>query len=221
MKSTEASSPKVITPELDSTARQPDRRPAQRGRVPSAPQEAAAVLHAAPPSTASVDDWVEDIRRANGGSTRAIVELGRLIREAKEALGHGKWLALFKQKRPGFGLRRAEMLLKIGGNEALAKSQWFANLPHGIVVLYELSHIPADQLERLLDVGKVHQRLTRAQARTLAGRDKNDHERAFDLVKAEQRLKNLLDQEVVRWPGEQLGGFVTVVEDVLVNVKTG
>lgn len=162
---------------------------------------------------------MEDIRRANGGSARAIVDLGRLIRAAKEALGHGKWLALFKQKRPGFGLRRAEMLLKIGGNETLAKSQWFASLPHGIVVLFELSHIPAEQLERLLDAGKVHQRLTRAQARTLAGRDKNDHERAFDLGKAEQRLKNLLDKEVERWPGEQLGGFVTVVEGVLVAVK--
>jgi hypothetical protein len=127
----------------------------------------------------TVAQWRNYISEPWQKAVESIIETGQRLIEAKEEVEYGEWGKIFENNKP-FSLRTAEFLMGIAKNPVLTNPLHATLLPPSWFTLYQLSLIPAEDLQKLIDAGKVHSELTRAEAENLrADEQKQEGERQF------------------------------------------
>src|SRR3954463_4765892 len=117
---------------------------------------------------ADVDDFAARIRTAWHKSAEGIIEAGRLLTEAKEALRHGRFGRLFKEKKVPFSERVAQCLMEVARNPVLTNPNHSSDLPPHWRTLYELTRIPEPQLQEMMAEGRVYPEMERKEVERLA-----------------------------------------------------
>jgi hypothetical protein len=120
----------------------------------------------------TVDQWAVVINTQWRLTVPAIIKTGELLIASKKALGHGKWGAMLGAGPmvPGkldFDARIAQMLMKIANDPVLSNPKNFSDLPPVYTTLYQLTALPPDKLQQLIDDNRVNPRLKGAEAKTL------------------------------------------------------
>ena len=130
-------------------------------------QDAAApiVIECAPEMTP--DAWADHINLLVNSSVSAVIQLGRVLSEAKIKLQHGQWQALFKSGKVQINLRVAQRIMAIAHNQALSKTTNSSCLPASPDVLYTLSRLPSDDVEAHILARRIHPGMTIREARQL------------------------------------------------------
>ncbi|AER47794.1 hypothetical protein DEADP_51 [Mycobacterium phage DeadP] len=113
----------------------------------------------------SADEWAAVIKADLGRAVEGIVAAGRNLIKAKADVRHGEWLPMLKQI--GIDDSTARRLMSIGGNEALGNRGNCHDLPSSLRALYELSRLPAEDIEAGIESGAITADMTIAQARDL------------------------------------------------------
>ena len=98
--------------------------------------------------------WAKAIRTKWQQSVECIVEVGRLLEQAKQALPHGQFENMVEDDLP-FGSRSARMLMSIARNPVLTSRKHASDLPASWYTLYELTRVPEGELSRALGSGEV------------------------------------------------------------------
>jgi hypothetical protein len=135
-------------------------RHAARAGVLRATQEAApiatklAALEPMPGAPASA--WAARITACWRASVEAILEVGRLLTAAKEALPHGEFGKMVEADLP-FGDRTAQMLMAIAADPQISNPKFISHLPANWGALYELSTLKLneEQFERGIEKGAI------------------------------------------------------------------
>lgn len=95
-------------------------------------------------------------------AVESIVETGRRLIEAKERVGHGRWLdtvALLP-----FSDRTAQALMQIGRHPDLSNPQHVAGLPAAWGTLAVLAQLPEGEIPRRIEAGEITPELDRSTA---------------------------------------------------------
>jgi hypothetical protein len=173
-----------------------------------------------------VERHAAGITEAWGRSVTSIVEVGRRLVEAKEAIPHGGWLQMFKGQRDAiehplpFDESTARRLMKIAKNPVLSNPAYAPVLPGSWIRLYELTKFPMGRLQAYV-TGEPHIRpeMKRKEIRALQHRD--PEMAAADLkestpLEIEKRLRKVVEREMWRMPKGQEG----VVNEILHRIVT-
>ena len=99
--------------------------------------------------------WAEQICAQIGKSVEAIVDIGRLLIQAKQRCGHGEWGRMFGEHLVPFGQETARRLMLIAKHPVLSNSTHGWNLPTSWRTLYELTTMSDDQLLQALTDGVI------------------------------------------------------------------
>ena len=83
--------------------------------------------------------WASRISARWQDSVDAILDVGRLLIEAKGELPHGQWLKMFDGREVPFGKRTAQMLIKVSLDARLTNTKHASLLPNSWFTLYELT----------------------------------------------------------------------------------
>jgi len=102
-------------------------------------------------------------------SLDAVLDVGRLLLEAKKRLAHGEFTAMIVEDLP-FGDRAAERLMAVASNPVLSNPTHASLLPPSWMTLYELSRLPLDTLEKAISEGSITPETERHEVARLAGR---------------------------------------------------
>jgi len=107
------------------------------------------------------EGFPERIKAASNKQVESIIETGRVLIEAKEQLGHGRFGDMFKQKPKvvPFGWSTADKLMKIAEHPILSNSENFPKLPPSWGMLFQLTTLPDDVLLAMLADGTIHPEL--------------------------------------------------------------
>jgi len=116
---------------------------------------------------ASTEAWALEILRIWSQGPANTLDLARLLGQARGSLPHGGWTRLWTTERIPFSKRKAEMLVVVGRNLEELDAQSVARLPASWTTLYYLAELGHELVELLIGQGRIHPRLTRAQARAL------------------------------------------------------
>ncbi len=100
-------------------------------------------------------------------SVDAIVQVGRLLTDAKAALPHGEFGTLIERELP-FSARTAERLMRIASDPRLSNPTTLSLLPPHWGTLYELTKLSDPMFKRLIDEAVICPELTYAAAASLA-----------------------------------------------------
>jgi hypothetical protein len=156
--------------------------------------------------------WRKVIIKSWQRQVGAIVATGRLLLRAHHDLieTHGAWRALVVNELP-FTEATAQKLMAIARHPTLSRYSTWNTLPASWTTLYQLSLIPAPQLEQLRTDGTVNRDMTVAQAVDLRERSSRgdslesltEVERitahvASTVTAAIVRLEQLIDDEITR-----------------------
>lgn len=175
------------------------------------------VLPPAPPPVPApdpeADQWATKINEAVGKGLGWILDAGRHLIEAKAALLHGRWTAMFESGRIKFSMRYATSLIRIAEHRALSNQRNLADLPHCLTTLDVLAGGSAEIIEAGIKAGAIGPELTakeaksflRAQSPKLITRRRAPK---FDAAKRLKHLDAVLWTESEKWPDEALGQFV-------------
>lgn len=117
-------------------------------------------------SARGVDYFVDWISQSWRNSMEDMLETGRRIVEARNALEHGEFQDMVDKKLP-FGIRTAQRLARIAECPHLANATAPSHLPHSWSVLYELIELPSDEFSYLVDSGLVNKNTTLKEMREL------------------------------------------------------
>ena len=127
-------------------------------------------------------------------SVSAIVEVGKLLIQAKRLCEHGEFLRLFKGHENAvsdpvpFSERTAERLIAVASHEVLSNPTHVSDLPQSWGTLYELTKLDDETLIAGIKAGEITPETTRAQAAALHADpvekpDKPPHEEMAEAVK--------------------------------------
>jgi phage N-6-adenine-methyltransferase len=127
-------------------------------------------------------EWAARICQRWQESVEAIIDVGRLLLEAKAALP-GEFQAMVEGDL-AFGSRTARMLMAVAVHPLLADRNHGSALPPSWRTLYELSRLPRPVLVKALADGTITPEMERSEAEALAGgvsgaseRDRREHNR--------------------------------------------
>jgi hypothetical protein len=124
-------------------------------------------------AAATRNQWASRINAEWRKSVVAIIETGRLLIEAKDALGRGEWGNLFSSRGfdglVPFTIRTAQMLMVIAEHPILTNAKFISHLPPSWGTLYELACMPDDELLSELEHGGIHPAMTRKDVKNLPG----------------------------------------------------
>jgi hypothetical protein len=111
----------------------------------------------------NASEWATRINAEWRKSVEAIIETGRLLIQAKEDLGHGKWCEMFRDPRfralnypVPFTVRTAQMLMVIAEHPILSNAKYTSHLPPSWYTLYRLGSLPDNELLMLIEDGTIH-----------------------------------------------------------------
>jgi hypothetical protein len=118
-----------------------------------------------------LDQWRTSIESAWQKSVESVIEVGRLVKQAKEELGSS--YALLETQLP-FSSTVAAFLVKIAEHPVLSDSQYYSKLPNGYNTLYYLASVDEETLKEQLDKGEVTPDFTIASAKRLRDSSKDE-----------------------------------------------
>lgn len=105
-----------------------------------------------------VVDCIEKIRLTWSRGAHSTVELAKVLADIRGRLRYGQWAQLWESSRLPFSKRKGEMLVVIG-----ERLDWL----DGWSVLYCLALLERETLNRLIEEGSVHPKLTLQEAKEL------------------------------------------------------
>lgn len=106
-------------------------------------------------------------------SVEAVIEVGRLLMQAKRLCEHGEFLRMFKGSENAvlvpvpFTANTAEILMKVAAHPVLSKSEFVQSLPQSWGTLYELTKLDDEQILAGIKSGEITPDMTRAEASAL------------------------------------------------------
>jgi hypothetical protein len=115
-------------------------------------QQALAALQ--PPPGAPASAWATRISACWHASLKAILEVGRLLAEAKEALPHGAFGRMIESDLP-FTARTAQMLMAISADPRITNPKHISHLPASWGTLYEITKLDDKQFEEKIADGTI------------------------------------------------------------------
>jgi hypothetical protein len=120
------------------------------------------MLSLQPAVGASAQAWAARIAACWRASVEAILEVGRLLEAAKEALDHGEFGKMIETELP-FGERTAQMLMSIAADPQISNPKFISHLPANWGALYELSTLKLDeeQFAACIEKGSINPDLDR------------------------------------------------------------
>lgn len=99
-------------------------------------------------------------------SREAVLEIGRILVEAKEALPHGEFGAMIKGQLP-FGERYAQNLMAVARDERLSDPNHGPHLPTSARTLYALTRLDDESFETLIADGTIKPTMERRDVETV------------------------------------------------------
>lgn len=112
--------------------------------------------------------WSNRTREAHSKTVESIIETGRILIEAKADCDHGEWGEITGQTtgKPmlRFNFRVAQKYMSIARHPFLSNASHATHLPASWDTLYQLSLLPPVDLEADLEAGRIHQKMTKADA---------------------------------------------------------
>jgi hypothetical protein len=121
---------------------------------------------ALPRKPSITDSWRNRIENAWAKSVQAIVETGKILTEAKDALDHGLFLKMIETELP-FSADTAQRLMRIACHSILSDAANSRHLPPNWTTLCELSRLPDELTLAKIKSGEIHPRLDGSHAKTL------------------------------------------------------
>ena len=109
-------------------------------------------------------DWRTRIEAAWQKSVSSVIEVGRLVRQAKEELGVS--FNLLETELP-FSSTVAAFLIKIAENPVLSNPIYYARLPNSYNTLYHLTSVDEQQLVKQIESGEISPNFTLSRAKSL------------------------------------------------------
>jgi hypothetical protein len=199
----------------------------QASEAKPSPQQGNADAPAQPAGANLKENWIQEINRAFGYSTGWVIKTGILLLRAKEQLPHGQWISMFESQKMKFGLRTAEMLMRVALHPVLRNSKYSSSLPSAWSILYLLSQLPADVVEQGILSGAIHVELKLAEARRLLQSAQANVPAdpagptlpPFDLGRQQARLLRSLRQQGARWPAEYRGELAALLEAMAAELR--
>lgn len=113
------------------------------------------------------DEFASKVNDAVGEGLAWILDAGRQLIEAKTALGHGRWTAMFESGRIKFSIRHACTLMRVAEHPALSNEQHLADLPHCLTTLDVLAGGSAEVIEAGIKAGAIRPELSAKEAKIL------------------------------------------------------
>lgn len=117
-------------------------------------------------SEKELDQWRTRIESAWQKSVASVIEVGKLVKQAKEQLGVS--YTLLETELP-FSSTVAAFLIKIAENPVLSNPTYYSRLPNGYNTLYYLASVDQGQLVRQIESGEITPNFTLASAKSLRG----------------------------------------------------
>ena len=115
-------------------------------------------------SQKELTEWRTRIESAWQKSVQSVIEVGNLVKQAKEQLGVS--YTLLETELP-FSSTVAAFLIKIAENPVLSNPTYHARLPNGYNTLYYLASVDEKQLVEQLESGEITPNFTLASAKSL------------------------------------------------------
>lgn len=109
-------------------------------------------------------EWRTRIESAWQKSVQSVIEVGNLVKQAKEQLGVS--YTLLESELP-FSSTVAAFLIKIAENPVLSNPTYHARLPNGYNTLYYLASVDEKQLVEQIENGEITPNFTLASAKSL------------------------------------------------------
>jgi hypothetical protein len=118
----------------------------------------------------SRQDYATQINQAYCQGLEAVLEMGRLLIQAKDELA-GEFFAMVASDLP-FSTRTADRLMAIAKHSALSNETHVSHLPPAWGTLYELSRLPPETIEQKIADGTINPEMERKQAVALVNPSK-------------------------------------------------
>lgn len=110
------------------------------------------------------DEWKHRIEDAWHKSVASVIEVGKLVKQAKEDLGAS--FSLLETELP-FSSTVAAFLIKISEHPVLSNPAYFNNLPNGYNTLYYLASVEEEELVAKIKSGDINPNFSLANAKAL------------------------------------------------------
>ena len=153
-----------------------------------------------------------------------LVQAAIALLKVKRRITSRDWQRWFGSEAPWIDPQTLKMLLKIGGNWALANPEHFGSLPFSLLALYELSQLDGATIEQGILDRTIRPQMTEAQAKEFV---RNPCRKAlpatptsyfsFDPNERASRLKRFMQDELTMWPAAQRHS----VADLLLILASG
>jgi hypothetical protein len=104
--------------------------------------------------------WAARIRQRWCDGVASIIECGKLLTAAKEALPHGEFGKMIESDLP-FGPSTAQRLMAIGADRRITNPAHVQHLPPHWGTLYELTKLTDDEFEKAVEAKAIHPELER------------------------------------------------------------
>jgi len=112
----------------------------------------------------TIPEWADEINYAWDRVIKDVIKAGQLLLACKDLVPHGQWERLFCKGVLRMTRQTAFRLMAIAKHPVLSNSTHVQQLPRSWGTLYELSQLPSDAVQALLETSKIHQELTRKEA---------------------------------------------------------
>ncbi len=113
------------------------------------------------------EQWANRISTELGKTVEAILDVGRLLVQAKADLDHGEWGRMFEERLLPFTQNTAHRLMLIAKHPVLSNCAHGHNLPPSWRTLYDLARIPEPTLKRAITDGLVTPEMERKHIKAL------------------------------------------------------
>jgi hypothetical protein len=158
----------------------------------------------------TIDYHTRRITSSWRGAVAGIIETGRLLQEAKEALDHGEFGLMVDEKLP-FGRRTAQMLMQIANYPIIANANHASHLPASWTVLHALTELPDRELEQMLADGRINAETARRDVKEIAARIREQGLYRYERV---AEALNVLIDFMGKWPNAgELARHVDLCEE--------
>jgi N6-adenosine-specific RNA methylase IME4 len=115
--------------------------------------------------------WSTRIRAALHKSVECVLEVGRLLKEAKAKLPPRSFLTMIERDLP-FTPRMAQLYMAVASNPRFANAKCISHLPSSIGTLSDIGNLPNDIYERLCLDGSINPAMTRPQVSNIIANEK-------------------------------------------------
>jgi N6-adenosine-specific RNA methylase IME4 len=165
--------------------------------------------------------WAARIAGAWRKSAEAVLEAGRLLKEARDALPHGAFLDMIERDLP-FGAGTAQRLMRIAADARIANAAHGPFLPPSWRTLYELTKLSDHEFGAKLASGEIHPEMEHrdvARENRLTAKAR-DEARVLNLESAPGRFRTLVvdppwDYGWFSMAGRGGGPYATMTHDEL------